>query len=91
MDNEFLELYGGLQSHHEEKRQQHFADSAAEIQKRTASSNSILAIGNDSNTPQGNITNITSNSTETVPPPLDTVVGIEPIEMKITDEEVILR
>ena len=24
IDNEFLELYGGLQSHHEEKRQTHF-------------------------------------------------------------------
>ena len=41
MDNEFLELYGGLQSHHEEKRQQHFIESAAEMNSKTASSNSI--------------------------------------------------
>ena len=61
---------------------------AVNPRKRTASSNLILAIGNDSTTPQGNIT---SNSSETIPPPLDTVVGIEPIEMKITDEEVTLR
>ena len=34
IDNEFLELYGGLQSHHEEKRQSHFM-------KRRSSANAI--------------------------------------------------
>ena len=85
MDNEFLELYGGLQSHHEEKRQQHFTETAEEMQNRTASSNSISATGNDASAIQGSNT---SNSNETSSAPSDTIAGIEPVEMKITEEEV---
>ena len=94
MGNEFLELYGGLQSHHEEKRQQHFIESAAEMNSKTASSNSIsnsITGGNESNTATTTTTsqsNNASNTNETIPPPSDTIVGIEPVEMKITEEEV---
>ena len=93
MDNEFLELYGGLQSHHEEKRQQHFIESAAEMNSKTASSNSIsnsITGGNESNTATTTTSqsNNASNTNETIPPPSDTIVGIEPVEMKITEEEV---
>lgn len=85
MDNEFLELYGGLQSHHEEKRQQHFAESAEEMQYKTASSNSISTAGNDANSTQANNT---SNSNEKIYAPSDTIVGIETVELKISEEEV---
>ena len=96
MDNEFLELYGGLQSHHEEKRQQHFMESAAELQSKTTSSNSISAAAvstgntspNTTTTTQGNIT---LSSNETTPPPSDSIVGIEPMEIKTTEEEVGVR
>ena len=85
MDNEFLELYGGLQSHHEEKRQQHFAESAEEMQNKTASSNSISITENDSNSAQANNA---SNSNEKIYAPSDTIVGIETVDLKITEEEV---
>ena len=93
MDNEFLELYGGLQSHHEEKRQQHFIESAAQMSNsKTASSNSIsnsVTGGNESNTATTTTqSNNVSNTNETIPPPSDTIVGLEPVEMKILEDEV---
>ena len=88
MDNEFLELYGGLQSHHEEKRQQHFAESAEEMQNKTASSNFISTAENDATSTQANDA---SNSNEKIYAPSDTIVGIETVELKITEKEVILQ
>ena len=84
MDNEFLELYGGLQSHHEEKRQQHFVESAKALQSKTASSNSISALGSETT---GRTLSVGSRAP--TPPPRDTSVGIEPLEMEISEEEVI--
>ena len=88
VDNEFLELYGGLQSHHEEKRQQHFVESAKALQSKTASSNSISALGRDT-VLETTGTNISAGSREPTPPPRDTSVGIEPLEMEISAEEVV--
>ena len=89
VDNEFFELYGGLQAHHEEKRQQHLIDSAVALQSKTASSNSISATAmNDPNT--ASLASNAPTNNETTPPPLDSIVGIEPVEMKISEDEVLL-
>ena len=89
VDNEFFELYGGLQAHHEEKRQQHLIDSAVALQSKTASSNSISATAmNDPNS--ASLASNAPTNNETTPPPLDSIVGIEPVEMKISEDEVTL-
>ena len=89
VDNEFFELYGGLQAHHEEKRQQHLIDSAVALQSKTASSNSISATAmNDPNS--ASLASNAPTNNETTPPPLDSIVGIEPVEMKISEDEVLL-
>ena len=89
VDNEFFELYGGLQAHHEEKRQQHLIDSAVALQSKTASSNSISATAmNDPN--MASLASNAPTNNETTPPPLDSIVGIEPLEMKISEDEVLL-
>ena len=88
VDNEFFELYGGLQAHHEEKRQQHLIDSAVSLQSKTASSNSISATAMNDPSSASLASNAPTNN-ETTPPPLDSIAGIEPVEMRISEDEVI--
>ena len=62
------------------------------MNSKTASSNSIsnsVTGGNELNTATTvTQSNNMSNTNETIPPPSDTIVGIEPVEMKITEDEV---
>ena len=75
IDNEFLELYGGLQSHHEEKRQTHF------MKRRSSTIAAVTAAA---------AAGANTNGCEEGPTP-ESVIGIDFTKEEIPKDEVRYR